>query len=330
MRSHRFFSSIVSVILAVTFVLPRAAQAVEGVISAYWLGSRDTFAGIVPGPGYYLSTDAIYMGSSVEGVSIGGQPILAKTDLSLKLLKLNQTFVFDTQLWGGSPAINVSIPLLNADIDFIGITPPIDGRAIEDSTGGIGDIAVTGMVGWHDGNKHYSSGVSVYVPTGSYSTATANPTTGTIDILSNGKNVWSLQPFVAATYFDPKAGKEFSVSTSLLFSEKNGATDYQTAPALIVEAAMTRHNSSGLAYGLSGYYYQQLSDDSGTGADSMRTALGTSTLKARVVGIGPIFTYSNTTVFGKKASWELKYVEEFAAKRRFEGGVLSATMSLTF
>jgi hypothetical protein len=316
--------------IAATSFLPQAAQAVEGGISAYFLGSRDAFAGVVPAPGYYFSMDTIYLNSSVEGVSLGGVPVLARTDLHLKLLKINQTYVFDTELWGGTPAINMSIPILNVDIGFTGITPPIVGRSINDTTSGVGDISVTGIVGWHRGKQHFSTGMTVYAPTGSYSTATINPATDTYDLLSNGKNVWSFQPYFAATYFDPEAGFEFSGAASLLVSQKNSATDYQTAPALILEGAVKKHIPSGFAFGLSGYYYQQLSDDSGAGADSLRAALSSASLQARVAGLGPIITYSGTTVFGKKATFELKYTKEFAAKRRFEGEVFSATMALTF
>jgi hypothetical protein len=48
------------------------------------------------------------------------------------------------------------------------------------------------------------------------------------------------------------------------------ATDYQTAPEFQVEAAAMQHLPSGLALGLSGYAYQQLGNDSGSGAEAIQ------------------------------------------------------------
>lgn len=41
--------------------------AVEGGLGAYLLGSRTTFAGIVPGPGSYLGIDIVTSSGSVKG-----------------------------------------------------------------------------------------------------------------------------------------------------------------------------------------------------------------------------------------------------------------------
>ena len=46
------------------------------------------------------------------------------------------------------------------------MTPPLDGAKIDDGSSGFGDIIVTGLVGWHRDKLHYSTGLSVYVPTG--------------------------------------------------------------------------------------------------------------------------------------------------------------------
>ena len=41
--------------------IPSVSIAVEGGASAYLLGSRAAFAGIVPGPGFYLGMDFVYL-----------------------------------------------------------------------------------------------------------------------------------------------------------------------------------------------------------------------------------------------------------------------------
>ena len=145
------------------------ALAVEGGTSAYLLGSRDSFAGIVPGAGTYVGMDLITFSGDIAGLSLGGLPIEADTDVDVNLIKVSITHVFDTQLWGGTPALNLNIPILDASIGFQAVRGPVAGANIDDETSGVGDITVTPMVGWHSGMLHYSAGLSIFAPTGDYS-----------------------------------------------------------------------------------------------------------------------------------------------------------------
>ena len=167
------------------------AHAVEGGIGAYFLGTRDTLAGIVPPPGDYLSFTYDRLSGSVEGVSIGGLPIAADVDVDLNLVRLGYTHAFDTTLWGGTPAINVNVPILDTSLAYTTVTPPLAGLSISDDESGIGDVSLTGLVGWHRDKLHYSAGVTVYIPSGTYATATVDVPNRSIDALSNSKNVWS-------------------------------------------------------------------------------------------------------------------------------------------
>jgi hypothetical protein len=294
------------------------------------MGTRDTFAGIVPPPGTYLSFTYDFLEGSVDGLSVGGLPIRADTDLRLTLLRVGITQSFATDLWGGTPAVNLTIPYVNPQLTWTAVTPPLEGAAIDDETSGLGDLSVTGLVGWHRDKLHYSAGLTVYAPTGDYDTATVDLAERTVEALSNGKNVWSFQPFVAATWLDPSTGFEASGAASLLFSTKNSATDYQTAPALQLEGAVVQRIRTGWGFGLTGYFYQQLDDDSGRGAEQTRAALGAESLQARVAGVGPIVTYSGGQIFGGDVSVKFKYIREFAAKRRFESDVFTANVALAF
>ncbi|WP_420587292.1 SphA family protein [Ruegeria sp.] len=320
-----------AMILAATTVLPvKPAIAVEGGIGAYFIGTRDTFAGFVPEAGTYTALTFDHLNGSVQGLSLGGLPIAADADVQLNLWRLNVTQVFDAQVFGGTPAIDITLPYVIGDLSFTAIRPPLQGASISDTASGLTDVTVTGLVGWHRGNLHFSTGLSVFVPTGDYQTASINVANRTINALSVGKNVWSFQPYLAATWFVPERGFEASGAISLLVSEKNDATDYQTAPALQLEGAVLQRFRSGWGVGLAGYTYQQLDDDSGRGADALKIALGASSLKARVSGIGPIVTYSGGTLLGAEASIKLKYTHEFSAKRRLESDIVTAQLSLAF
>ncbi len=306
------------------------AMAVEGGTGAYFLGSRDTLAGIVPPPGTYLSFSYDRLEGSVEGLSLGGLPIRADADVTLNLVRFGVTQAYDAELWGGRPAINLTIPVPDAGLAYTAITPPLAGQSVEDDVFGIGDLTVSGLVGWNDGFWNYSAALSVYLPTGDYDTASIDIPNRTIDALSLGKNVWSFQPVIAATWLNPNTGLEFSGAASLLFSTFNDATNYQTAPAFQFEGAVVQRLPSGWGFGLTGYTYQQLKDDSGSGADITRAALGADSLQARVNGIGPLVTYSGGELFGGDVSLRAKYVTEFGAKRRLESDVFTFSLSLAY
>lgn len=306
------------------------AIAVEGGIGAYFMGTRDTFAGAVPPAGTYVSFTYDHLQGEVGGLSVGGLPIKADTRLRLNLLRIGITRVFEGGLWGGAPAINLTVPLLDADLSWTAVTPPLTGAAIDDTTSGIGDLSLTALVGWRRQRLHYSAGATIYAPTAPYETASVDARNRTVDALSNGKNVWSFQPYVAATWLDTSTGFEASGAASLLASTKNAATEYQSAPALQLEGAVVQRIPSGWGFGGTGYFYQQLGDDRGAGAQRTRAALGADSLQARVAGLGPILTYNGGNLFGGKASLKVKYVSEFAAKRRFESDIFTANLSLDF
>jgi hypothetical protein len=316
---------------AVLVVAGSPVCAVEGGIGAYFMGTRDTFAGIVPPPGTYLSFTYDYLEGSVDGVSVGGIPIQADTDLTLNLLRVGITQSFANSFWGGTPAFNLTIPYVNPQLRWTAITPPVlNGVAIDDTTSGLGDISVTGFVGWHRDKLHYSTGLTVYAPTGEYEKGTVNLAERTVDALSNGKSVWTFQPFVAATWLDPATGFEASGALSFLASTENTATDYQTAPALQLEGAVVQRIRSGWGFGVTGYFYQQVDDDSGSGAEATRAALGADSLQARVAGAGPIMTFSGGKLFGADMSLKAKYVAEFGAERRFESDIFTLNLALAF
>ncbi len=315
-------------LLAVGLTLAAPAAAVEGGLGAYLLGSRDSLAGIAPPPGDYLTTDFIVIDGSAPTLAIGG---VALTDVTSKafILKVNATHSFAERLWGGQPVLTFSLPLVSGTLDFASEIENGLSGGFTDTKTGLGDLAITSMLGWSDGNRHWQVGGSVFAPTGYYRKATVDVAARQVEALSLGKNRWAFMPTAAFTYLDPETGREFSATASINFSLENEATDYRTAPEGQLEWAAMQHLPTGLALGLTGYGYQQFGDDSGAGADAIRNAVGAESLQARVLGIGPILTY-NTRVAGMPLSFKAKYTKEFDAKRRFESDIFWVTLGLTF
>jgi hypothetical protein len=309
-------------------LLPAAALAVEGGSGAYLLGSRDTFAGIAPPPGTYFSLDVLHLDGQVPYLAIGGI-VVTQATTKATVAKFNFTQSFTEPLWGGQPFITLTVPYVSGQLGFSSAVGKFPDQSFENDKSGFGDITVTPSLGYHSGNAHWVYAASIFAPTGYYEKASIDIPARSIDALSFGKNRWAIAPTVAYTWFNPKTGFEVSASGLVTFSAKNTATDYRTAPEAVLEATVMQHLKSGFAFGLTGYGYKQLGEDSGSGADALKAATNAASLQAQVFGIGPIITYS-TKIGDRSVSMKLKYLTEFDARRRFESDVIAANFSINF
>jgi hypothetical protein len=93
------------------------------------------------------------------------------------------------------------------------------------------------------------------------------------------------QPAGAYTFLSMQTGTEVSVAVGMTFNLVNTATNYQSDDELHVEAALNQHFPFGLAAGVGGYFYQQITGDYGSG-DRVGPFRG------RVAGIGPLLAYT--------------------------------------
>ena len=81
--------------LAVTFLavvaLSHPADATESGNGAYLLGSRDTFAGIVPKPGTYITNNFVFMNGDGPTLSLGGVPVTERKSASISTSSISPT-----------------------------------------------------------------------------------------------------------------------------------------------------------------------------------------------------------------------------------------------
>jgi len=315
-----------AVVIAVLWSDPSLAT--EGGTGAYLPGSRDSMAGVAPPPGSYFTLDIFHLESQAPFLPIHGV-VLNSVTSSATVTKLNFTQSFADPVWGGQPYVTVTIPYVNGRLSFAGELSNGYQGGFTDTQTGMGDLTVTPALGYHSGNNHWVYSASVFVPTGYYEPATFDIANRTASVLSFGKNRWAITPTVSYTYFDMKSGLELSASGGITFSQRNSATDYLTAPEIVIEMAGIQHTKSGVAFGLTGYLYQQTGDDTGSGAAAVRAYTGAESLQASVQGMGPIITYG-TRIGDAAVSMKLKYLQELNAKRRFESNVWSASFSISF
>lgn len=305
-----------------------SAHALEGGLGAYFLGARDTLAGVAPPPGTYITDTFYYLTGTAPNLSLGGVAV-AQPKISVGINKVDIAHFFSTSFLGGTPGLILSVPYAFGNVTASGVAGNFSGT-VKDRNSGFADLAGTGIVGWHHGEWHYSVSLTVFAPTAPYNLATISLSPLAADHLLNfSKNRFAFLPAVAITYLDPKAGFEWSGALSLETALKNKATDWQTAPILIFETAFMKHLPQGLAFGVAGYASQQLGEDSGAGADNFKAAVNAKSLEARVFGAGPLLTY-RTKIDETSINFKLKYTHEFGARRRFESNVVSGAVGISF
>ncbi|MEE4189500.1 MAG: transporter [Roseobacter sp.] len=304
-------------------------HAVEGGIETYLLGSRDSFAGILPPAGSYWNNDFVFFSGAAPSISAGGAAVI-DPDIDVFTYKFNFTHVFDQTVGSARFGLNVNLPYVSADMDFQGaVTGTRLSGDLTDTERAFGDLTVTPLFNWTQNKLHTTLALQFFLPTGSYAAASLDPADRSVDVLNAGKNRFAFDPTLSMTWFDPATGWEVSGALGVTISARNDTTDYQTAPEAHFEGTVMRHLPNKLGLGLTGYAYHQIGDDSGSGADNFRAQTGADSLEAWVFGLGPIASWS-TQIGAVPVSLKAKYISEFEAKRRFESDKFWFTVGLVF
>jgi len=312
-----------AVAAAVGLVIAPLARADDGGKSLYLLGKRGPLAAFVPKPGFYVSNDVYwYDASSSDFLPLGdriGDHVVQ--DVSAQaLMDIPQfTWVTDVTLGGGRLAFSAVVPFGKIDVSGQGTVQLPSGFAptvkLSDSDSGFGDPVVGSSIGWkkRDGDKFRAWSVysALYIPIGSYQV-------GRIANLSG--NRWGLDVGGAYTMANFKGGREFSSVLGFTFNGDNQDTDYSSGTDMHLEISGRQHLPNNWAFGLVGYWFQQLTADSNGPA-----VLGD--YKGRVFGIGPELSYQ----FPNKVhpvGLDLRWYYEFGAQNRLEGNGVFLTLSV--
>lgn len=122
------------------------------------------------------------------------------------------------------------------------------------------------------------------------------------------------------TWFDPKVGLDISVAAGVTFNGENDATQYKTGNEFHVEWAAEQHLSKQVSIGFVGYYYEQITGDSGEGA-----VLGP--FEGRVLALGgtAAFTFELDKT---PVAVRLKAFKELDVENRLEGTSGFVTLSV--
>jgi hypothetical protein len=198
------------------------------------------------------------------------------------------------------------------DAEIVG---PGGGRiGISEDSFNLSDIAFVPLqLNWNAGNFHFKLAEAIIAPTGDYDLDNA---------INLGRNYWSFDTAGAVTWFNPGSGTEVSVAPGIMFNTENNKTDYQTGTEFLVDFTINQFLSETFAVGLKGYYYKQVSGDSGSGA-----TLGN--FKSESVGLGPGFFWTPKSAGGRLMVMG-KWLHDFDATNRFESEYGTLTVAWKF
>jgi hypothetical protein len=131
----------------------------------------------------------------------------------------------------------------------------------DDAANGFGDIEMFPlMLGWKDGDLKWQGQFAVYAPSGSCKKG---------DLANIGRNYWTFEPSGAVSYLSSRFGLEVTAFAGFDFNTMNDATDYRTGNQFHLDGAIAEHLplfGGFVGAGVNGYFYQQITGDSGSGA----------------------------------------------------------------
>lgn len=311
-----------------------ATQAVsdEGGISFWLPGTYGSLAAVPQQPGWNFATVYYHTDVSAGGqvaasreIQIGKLSPSVNVDLNLKLKAradlafLNTGYVFETPVLGGQLALSALSIVGRNNVGLDGtltaaVGPVVITRqgSIDSSITGFGDIYPKAEIRWNAGLNNYMTYITGNIPVGAYSSARlANLGIGHGAVDSGG----------GYTYFDPAKGREFSVVGGLTYNFKNSDTAYRNGIDAHIDWAASQFLSKQFHIGAVGYFYQQLTADSGAAP-----ILGD--FKSRVAGIGPQAGFI-FPVGGMQGYLNMKTYWEFGANNRPEGWNAWITLVIT-
>jgi len=298
--------------------------------AGYWLnGSAGSLVAAPMTPGwsdinifYYSSANAGGDVTVSKQITSGGVtvPFNGKVDAKLEsqvgIYIPGFSYTFPEKVAHGAQfTISLSWPVATADIDANAtITGTAGGVNVDltkgksDSATGMGDMYPNFNLRWNKGVHNGMWYVQPGIPIAHYDpNRMANLGAGHMAVDSGG----------AYTYLSPKNGWEASVETGFTYNIENYATKYQNGIDSHTEWGVSKFlHAEGstriFQVGAAGYYYQQLTGDSGEGAK-----LGD--FKSRVASAGPQFAISHKWNKDWEAYLSIKTYWEFAADKHEEG-----------
>jgi hypothetical protein len=289
--------------LAAGLLVAQPSEAVEYGVGEYFLGLEIPMSGYLPPPGAYFK-DSYYL---YQGTS----PSL---NVQFAFNIAQSGYFINTDLFGGAtvglfatvPFVGVNNSIPTSFTNSSGITETSRQNA---GISSLGDSDYSAVIGWHVGDNNWSFALTAFTPTGNY-----NPNR----YVQTGLNRPGLDIKGAYTFLSLQTGTEVSGALGMTFNALNTITNYQSGAELHFEWALNQHFPFGLAAGVGGYFYQQVTNDYGSG-DTVGPNRG------RVASVGPLLSYS-LKVDGQEVDLSARWYHEFAVENKTRGDAVYTTL----
>lgn len=297
-------------------------HAEEGAGGHYLPGTNSSFIdALPPEPGFVIANAfTLYKGDAGKDrpLEFGG----------LIGLNANAECVADTlffirvtplELLGGNYAFAAAIPFVNLEVEAVLVPPVGPATRRSDSASGLGDIVIYPfMLGWAPSpDLKYDVRLGIYAPTGCYEAG---------QLANTGRNFWTFEPSASVSWLSKKTGTEATLFTGLDFNTENPDTNYKSGTSFHLDGTLAQHFPIGdlgiLGIGANGFYYRQISGDSGKGA-----TLGD--FKGSTAGVGPVISFT-TKVDGHDLAAEIKWLPELDVEKRLKGDTVWFKIGMVF
>jgi hypothetical protein len=312
MNKHILLASLTCVLALAT-----VSRAEQGGSAHYSPGQTASFIDAFPGePGKLVVLDYFtYYDASAPAnlqLPLGG---FLTADINATVYADTIVALYQTpwEVLGGGFAFGVAVPYVWLEVKGQAQRIGLDGTpgpvfTARDTANGIGDMTIIPfMLGWTNLVKDLKldARLSIFAPTGDYE----------VGALANvGKNYWTFEPGLMVSWLSSKIGTEVSLYTGVDFNTENQDMDYTSGTSLHLDLTVAQHLpllGGFLGVGANGFYYQQLTGDSGSDA-----LLGS--FKGMTCGVGPVLSYVRQ--MGKtQLLAELKWLPELDVNKRMKG-----------
>ena len=311
---------------------PRSYADENGI--SFWVpGLYGSLAAVPANPGFSISTIYYPVFASASGdiaaqreFEIGRFSPTANVNLNVnikanaELVFIDPAYAFSTPIFGGQLSLDMatvtgtnSVGLSGTLSSMIGPIVATRSGEIRDSVSGFGDLYPKATMRWNAGVNNYMTYLTGDIPVGTYnSTRLANLGIG------HGAIDWG----GGYTYLDPTTGHEFSAVTGLTYNFVNPDTNYQSGVDWHLDWGASQFVSKTAFVGAVGYFYEQLSADSGS-----LPRLGP--IKSGVIGVGPQIGFI-IPLGQEQAYLNFKGYKEFDNHDRPAGWNAWVTFSISF
>lgn len=306
------------VLLCVGAAASQAALAGEGGTSHVLPGANATLVDVLPTtPGWFFKPMYLNYSGSVTAEIPTAAGIVSNADATANTYVLGGGYTLEPTVLGGAHfSFAAFLPYSSLDISADARLP---GGTIRrhNSVSGFGDLTIVPvMLAWKKGDWQIDALMPIYAPTGNYQQGRlGNP----------GLNYWTFDPIVGATYSNNKSGFNALLHVGYAINTENTDTNYKSGSVLHFDAGLQQIfpvGSGFMTVGAEGFYFEQVTADSGSGA-----TLGD--FKGRTAGLGPVLGYIKP-LGTQSMAFELKWLTELDTRKRLEGDYLWLRMAYKF